>query len=280
MLGLKKLKNLSAFLLLLPTILWANITVQNVPVPGGVAVVDFTTNHHAPRAFYKTRPLYVQHVKDQHWQVLIGIPLLEKLGKKTIKIQDFSTRTSTFEVKNHSYKEQHITLKNNKKKYLNPNLAHSSRIKKERPILTQARQTFSPQTLANQTFIRPVAGITTGAFGLKRFYNGKSRRAHTGIDYASDIGTPIKAGANGKVILVGNFFFNGNAVFLDHGQGLISVYIHMNKRLVGAGQSVKKGDIIGTVGQTGRATAAHLHWGVYLNQTAVNPNLFLNADAL
>jgi len=269
------LKKLSLLLLLIPTIVLANIPVKNTPIPGGIAVIDFETNHANPKAFYNKVPLYVQHIKDQHYQVLVGIPLMEKLGKKTIKVQDFSTRLFDFEVTEQSYSEQHITLKGKKKKYVNPNLAHMDRIKLERPVLSSARKVFSDKALSNGLFTRPVDGVTTSPFGLKRFYNGEARRPHTGLDYAGDIGTPIKAPADGKVILVGKFFFNGNAVFLDHGQGLISVYIHMNERLVKPGQFVKQGDAIGTIGQTGRATGPHLHWGIYLNQTVVNPNLLL-----
>jgi murein DD-endopeptidase MepM/ murein hydrolase activator NlpD len=272
---LKKLKKLSLLLLLIPTIVLANIPVKNTPIPGGIAVIDFESNHANPKASYNKVPLYVQHIKDQHYQVLVGIPLMEKLGKKTIKVQDFSTRLFDFEVTEQAYTEQHITLKGKKKKYVNPNLMHMDRIKKERPILSSARKVFSDKNLSNGLFIRPVDGITTSPFGLKRFYNGEARRPHTGLDYAGDIGTPIKAPADGKVILVGEFFFNGNAVFLDHGQGLISVYIHMNNRLVKQSQLVKQGDPIGTIGQTGRTTGPHLHWGVYLNQTVINPNLLL-----
>jgi len=272
---LQKLKKLSLLLLLIPTIVLANIPVKNTPIPGGIAVIDFESNHANPKASYNKVPLYVQHIENQHYQVLIGIPLMEKLGKKTIKVQDFSTRLFDFEVTKQTYTEQHITLKGKNKKYVNPNLTHMDRIKKERPILSSARKIFSDKNLSNGLFIRPVNGVTTSPFGLKRFYNGEARRPHTGLDYAGDIGTPIKAPADGKVILVGKFFFNGNAVFLDHGQGLISVYIHMNERLVKQDQLVKQGDPIGTIGQTGRATGPHLHWGVYLNQTVVNPNLFL-----
>ena len=275
---LKKLKKLSLLLLLIPTIVLANIPVKNTPIPGGIAVIDFETNHANPKAFYNKVPLYVQHIKDQHYQVLVGIPLMEKLGKKTIKVQDFSTRLFDFEVTEQSYSEQHITLKGKKKKYVNPNLAHMDRIKSERPVLSSARKVFSDKVLSNGLFTRPVDGVTTSPFGLKRFYNGEARRPHTGLDYAGDIGTPIKAPADGKVILVGKFFFNGNAVFLDHGQGLISVYIHMNEHLVKQGQFVKQGDAIGTIGQTGRATGPHLHWGIYLNQTVVNPNLLLGKN--
>lgn len=272
---LQKLKKLSLLLLLIPTIVLANIPVKNTPIPGGIAVIDFESNHANPKASYNKVPLYVQHIENQHYQVLIGIPLMEKLGKKTIKVQDFSTRLFDFEVTKQTYTEQHITLKGKNKKYVNPNLTHMDRIKKERPILSSARKIFSDKNLSNGLFIRPVNGVTTSPFGLKRFYNGEARRPHTGLDYAGDIGTPIKAPADGKVILVGKFFFNGNAVFLDHGQGLISVYIHMNERLVKQDQLVKQGDPIGTIGQTGRTTGPHLHWGVYLNQTVVNPNLLL-----
>ena len=272
---LKKLKKFSLLLLLIPTIVLANIPVKNTPIPGGIAVIDFESNHANPKASYNKVPLYVQHIKDQHYQVLVGIRLMEKLGKKTIKVQDFSTRLLDFEVTKQTYTEQYITLKGKNKKYVNPNLTHMDRIKKERPILSSARKIFSDKNLSSGLFIRPVNGVTTSPFGLKRFYNGEARRPHTGLDYAGDIGTPIKAPADGKVILVGKFFFNGNAVFLDHGQGLISVYIHMNNYLVKQGQFVKQGDSIGTIGQTGRATGPHLHWGVYLNQTVINPNLLL-----
>ncbi|TEU20904.1 MAG: M23 family metallopeptidase [Gammaproteobacteria bacterium] len=272
---LKKLKKLSLLLLLTPTIVLASIPVKNTTIPGGIAVVNFESNHANPKAFYNKVPLYVQRIKDQHYQVLVGIPLMEKLGKKTIKVQDFSTRLFDFEVTEQSYTEQHITLKGKKKKYVNPNLAHMDRIKSERPVLSSARKIFSDNVLSNGLFTRPVDGVTTSPFGLKRFYNGEARRPHTGLDYAGDTGTPIKAPADGKVILAGEFFFNGNAIFLDHGQGLISVYIHMNKRLAKQGQLIKQGDVIGTIGQTGRATGPHLHWGIYLNQTVVNPNLLL-----
>jgi len=272
---LRKLKKISLLFLLIPTIVLANIPVNNRPIPGGIAVIDFSSSHPNPKAFYNKVPLYVQHIQDQHYQVLVGIPLMEKIGKKTIMIQDFSTRLFDFKVTEQSYSEQHISLKGKKKKYVNPNLAHMDRIKSERPVLSSARKIFSDNALSNGLFTRPVDGVTTSPFGLKRFYNGEARRAHTGLDYAGKIGTPIKASADGKVILAGEFFFNGNTVFLDHGQGLISVYIHMNERLAKQGQIVKQGDVIGTIGQTGRATGPHLHWGVYLNQTVVNPNLLM-----
>jgi len=205
---LKKLKKLSLLLLFIPAIVLANIPVKNTAIPGGIAVIDFKTSHTNPKAFYNNMPLYVQHVKDQHWQILVGIPLMEKLGKKIIKVQDTSTRSFDFEVMEHTYTEQHITLKGKKKIYVNPNLAHMDRIKSERPALSSARKIFSDDILSDGLFTRPVNGVTTSPFGLKRFYNGEARRPHTGLDYAGDTGSPIKAPADGKVILAGKFFFN------------------------------------------------------------------------
>jgi murein DD-endopeptidase MepM/ murein hydrolase activator NlpD len=272
----KKLKKLSLLIIILPLITFANVTVKNNPIVGGIAVIDFYTNNSNPKAFYNGIPLYTHKIKDKKWQVLVGIPLLTKPGIKKITIENNSTvKDVTFNVLKHKYKEQYITLSGKNKKYVNPNLKHIERIKKERIILTKARKQFSNKNLANGSFINPVDGIVTGEFGFRRFYNNEPRRPHTGIDYAGSIGTKIKAAATGKVILVGNFFFNGNTVFLDHGKGLISVYIHMDKILVKQGQSVKQGDFIGTIGSTGRSTGPHLHWGIYLNQTAVNPNLLL-----
>uniref|UniRef100_UPI0034DF49BB peptidoglycan DD-metalloendopeptidase family protein n=1 Tax=Candidatus Thiodubiliella endoseptemdiera TaxID=2738886 RepID=UPI0034DF49BB len=261
---------------------WASIPVQHTPYPGGIAVFDFETTHSNPKAFYRTVPLYTQHIEGNHWQVLLGIPLLEKAGKKSITIQDFSTRTLDVEIKIIKNKpvKQNIKLKGKNKKYVDPNAAHMDRIKKERVILGKTRLFFSDKTLSNGVFIRPVLGVITSPFGVKRLYNGQPRNPHTGIDYAGATGTPIKAPADGKVILSGQYFFNGNTIFLDHGQGLISVYIHMDKRIAKQGKMVKKGETIGTIGQTGRATGPHLHWGVYLNRTTVHPNLLMGKSVL
>ncbi|MCH9745600.1 MAG: peptidoglycan DD-metalloendopeptidase family protein [Proteobacteria bacterium] len=275
----KKLKKTKLLLLLLlPLSVLANLNVKNTPVPGGIAVVDFYTNHASPKAFYSQVPVYVQHLENTHWQALIGIPLLAKTGDKKLTIKDFSTRQIPFQVEEHAYQEQHITLTGKNKQYVNTNLAHMDRIKRERPILSKARKTFSNIAFQESRFIRPVSGMTTSPFGFKRFYNGQARRPHTGLDYAGNIGTNIQASAGGQVIVSDEFFFNGNTVFIDHGQGLISVYIHLNKRLVKPGQIVKQGEIIGTIGQTGRATGPHLHFGIYLNQTVINPNLLINHE--
>ena len=152
-----------------------------------------------------------------------------------------------------------------------------ARINRELVEQTHAYQTFSPNQPSNLMFDKPVDGPLSSPFGLRRFFNGEERNPHSGLDFAVGAGTPIKSPAAGKVILIGNYFFNGNTVFVDHGQGLISMFCHMSKIDVKLGQSLPRGGIVGRVGSTGRATGPHMHWNVSLNDTRVDPAIFIGA---
>ena len=124
-------------------------------------------------------------------------------------------------------------------------------------------------------FDRPVPGRQSSPFGVRRFFNGEERNPHSGLDFAASTGTPIKAPAAGKVILVGDYFFNGKTVFVDHGQGLISMFCHLSAIDVAVGQEIPRGGVLGKVGSTGRATGPHLHWNVSLNGSRIDPAIFI-----
>ena len=121
----------------------------------------------------------------------------------------------------------------------------------------------------------PADGRLSSRFGLRRVFNGEPRAPHTGLDVAVPTGTPIRAPADGVVTLVDDFYFNGKTVFVDHGQSFVSMVCHLDRAGVEAGQTVRRGEVLGHSGSSGRATGPHLHWSVYLNGAAVDPALFI-----
>ena len=128
-------------------------------------------------------------------------------------------------------------------------------------------------------FIRPVEGRISGSFGNQRIFNGVPKSSHSGVDIASPEGTPVKASGSGEVVLSGkDYFYTGNMVVVDHGMGLQTIYAHLKDATVKKGDVVKKGEIIGYVGKTGRATGAHLHWGASLNNVRFNPHSLLDIN--
>lgn len=243
------------------------------PVNGGIKVIDFETNLSNPKAFFYGNQVLVNKVKNNHFQAIVGIPTGASIGTHSVVIKAFSEKTINFKISDARYTKQYITLTGKKKKFVDLNNNQIDRVIKEKKQLQQAKNTFSEALLFDK-FIKPTTGIKTGVFGSQRFFNNKPRRPHSGVDYANKVGTNILAFSSGKVILTGDFYFNGKAVFIDHGQGLLSVYIHLDKILVNAGDMVKTGDTIAKMGQTGRATGPHLHFGIYLNKVVVNPEVF------
>ena len=125
----------------------------------------------------------------------------------------------------------------------------------------------------------PVEGRISGHFGNQRIFNGVPKNPHSGTDIAALLGTEIKASGDGKVVLSGkDYFYTGNMVIIDHGAGLHTIYAHLQKAVVKSGDLVKKGEVIGYVGQTGRAIGAHLHWGASLNGVRFRPHSLLNIN--
>ena len=184
-------------------------------------------------------------------------------------------RKVAFDIGDKSYEAQHITLAN--KRQVNPNAQDLARFKKELAEQTAAYEIYSPGVPSNVIMDHPVPGRLSSPFGLRRFFNGEERNPHSGLDFASPSGTPVKAPASGKVILIGDYFFNGRTVFLDHGQGMISMFCHLSAIDVKLGQTVARGETVARVGATRRATGPHLHWNMSLNNVRVDPAIFIGA---
>ena len=244
-------------------------------VPGGTASVVVGQGAQAPEVTYDGHRVMV--LKDgAQWVAVVGIALTTKPGPAQLTVRDGNARrTLSFDVGDKTYEAQHITLAN--KRQVNPNPQDLARFKKELAEQTAAYQIYSPGVPSNVIMDHPVPGRLSSPFGLRRFFNGEERNPHSGLDFAAPTGTPVKAPAAGKIILIGDYFFNGRTVFVDHGQGMISMFCHLSAIDVTLGQSVARGETIARVGATGRATGPHLHWNMSLNNARVDPAIFIGA---
>jgi len=263
--------------ILLPTAATAMLPLAD-PVPGGVAIIALAPAGEAQPTvtFQGNRVLTMQD--SMEWKAVVGLPLSLKAGDYHLSLtQDGVQRILPFKVRPKTYEAQYLTISN--KRLVEPAAEDMPRITREQELMSKANATWSPVLMDNLVFDAPSTGRFSSRFGLRRFLNKKPRNSHTGLDIAAPEGTPIIAPAAGTVIETGDFFFTGNVVFLDHGQGLVTMYIHMSRIDVKKGQSVKRGELLGAVGKTGRTTGPHLHWAVSLNNTRVDPMLFLTPDA-
>lgn len=245
-------------------------------VPGGVAVIALGTAAHPPRATYAGKRVLV--VREQaHWYAVVGLALDTAPGAHSIEIErdDGRPERLQFEVTPKEYATQHLTIKDRRK--VEPTADDLERIRKDTLRINLALSRFSDQPEVVTDFQWPAEGPTSSPFGLRRFFNAQPRNPHSGLDIAAPEGAPVRAPAAGRVVDTGDFFFNGQTVFIDHGQGLVTMYCHLSRIEVQTGATVKAGDLLGKVGRTGRVTGAHLHWGVSLNDTRVDPLLFLPA---
>jgi murein DD-endopeptidase MepM/ murein hydrolase activator NlpD len=249
---------------------------QANPVPGGIAILTLAAaTEPAPQArFNGQRVLVVQQAGA--WQAVVGLPLSLKPGRYHLDLAGAAgqnTRAVAFKVADKQYEAQYLTITN--KRQVDPAAEDLRRIARDQEILNHALATWTETLADDLRFGLPTAGRFSSAFGLRRFFNNQPRRPHTGLDIAAPEGAPIVAPAAGTVIETGDFFFNGNTVLIDHGQGLISMYNHLSRIDVARDTAVTRGQRIGAVGKTGRVTGAHLHWTISLNNTLVDPVLFL-----
>jgi murein DD-endopeptidase MepM/ murein hydrolase activator NlpD len=243
-------------------------------VPGGVAIIGLGMSDKTPHFKFRDRPVLVTTFEDE-LVALVGIPLSLKPGEYFISGHwgdEPALQKKFFTITDKKYSTQHITIKDDRK--VNPYASDMDRILAEQKRKKKAKNHYAVKAV-DIDFLQPVEGVMTGSFGRRRVFNGQAKRPHSGMDIAANEGVPIQAPAKGRVIELGDFFFSGNLVYIDHGQGMISMFAHLSEIDVEMGQQIEKGQIIGKVGSTGRVTGPHLHWSLGLNGTWIDPSLFL-----
>lgn len=256
----------------------ARLLPRELRVPGGVAIIAVGSSEAAkPTVTFNQSNVWVAK-RGNEWVAVVGIPLSATPGEQHVTVSrggEFSTLR--FDVKPKRYAEQRLTLNRD---MVEPPPDVQARIERESAHLKAVRSTWTELTHATRAeFVLPTQGPLSSRFGLQRILNGKPRSPHAGLDVAAPMGAPINAPGDGVVLDTGDYYYCGKTVFIDHGQGLITLYCHLSEILVNKGDVLKQGDRIGLVGSTGRSTGPHLHWTVYLNAVAVEPELFIPPKA-
>lgn len=211
------------------------------------------------------------------WEALLSLGLQNTAQSVPLSIRysdgnTSKTVTMNFAVKEKDYPVQKLTVE---PKYASPPASVLEKIKKDQKEIREAFATISPVRHWALPLARPVEGVTTSEYGLRREFNGQKRNPHRGLDLDGNLGDSILAVESGKVILVAEHYYGGKTVVIDHGLGVLSAYLHMHSFAVTQGQQVTRGQEIGTVGKTGRVTGPHLHLSLSVLGQSINPNPLL-----
>ena len=236
---------------------------------GTIALLPIESSEVASVVFQERPQLIVGNV------AIVRIPLFMTSGETDVQVsyQDGRSENVAIKVLDREYPEERITVTD--QEHVTPSTANLERIREESARMRAAYNLFTEQPLDLLPIIQPIEGRTSGVFGSRRFFNDQPRNPHSGIDWAAPTGTPIKNPTPGTVVVVGDFFFNGKTVMIDHGGGFISMMCHLSEILVTEGQRIDRSKVIGKVGTTGRSTGPHLHWSVSLSGERTDPAVFM-----
>jgi murein DD-endopeptidase MepM/ murein hydrolase activator NlpD len=263
----------AALLAVAPSLAWCYELPRENVVPGGLKIIRLDARG-ASLPYVDAdgrRALVIQDGAE--WVAVIGIPLSAPPARRQVIVHTSAGRQEyDFLVGEKRYASQSLKVAPAKVELSPEDLARANR---ERVQIDHALDRWSNDEPQSLRMAQPVPGVRSSSFGLRRIFNGQSRNPHSGMDIAAPTGTPVKVPIAGTVIDTGDFFFNGNTVFVDHGRGLISMYCHLSAIDVVPGQRLAAGTILGEVGMTGRVTGPHLHWALSLNRTWVDPELFV-----
>lgn len=242
-------------------------------VPGGIARLSLGPAAQRPRVTAGGLPVMV--VGDPiEWTAIVGIPLSAAPGLHHVQADaGEGPQKLEYRVRDKRYQQQQLKVAPKTVDLAPEDLARHER---ERAHQQQVMALFTAPQSQELRMQVPVPGRRSSSFGLRRVFNGQPRNPHSGMDIAAATGTPVVAPLPGKVVDVGDYFFNGGTVWLDHGAGLLSMYCHLSRVDAKPGDMLRTGQAFAAVGATGRVTGPHLHWGVMLNQTMVDPALFID----
>jgi murein DD-endopeptidase MepM/ murein hydrolase activator NlpD len=256
-----------------PALVYAYPLPQESAVPGGVKILklDVHSNSMPYVDVDGHRALVVQD--GSGWIAIIGIPLSASLGPQQVIVRSGDARQEIqFRIGDKQYASQSLKVAPGQ---VNLSKADLERVNRDKEIIEHALSRWTDEQPETLRMPQPIPGVRSSSFGMRRIFNGESRNPHSGMDIAAPVGTPVRAPLAGTVIDTGDYFFNGNTVFVDHGRGMISMYCHLSAIDVQPGQHVAAGTTLGKVGMTGRVTGPHLHWALSLNRAWVDPELFV-----
>lgn len=236
------------------------VVVLTIAGAGAGAPVDIRAFNNTWRAFPDG---------EHTWRALVGIDLGTKPGRYDVTITSAGAQvTYPLTVRARAFPTRRLTVD---PALVNPPPDAQARIERERREMDAVWAASPHERLWTDPFARPVPDPANSAFGTHSVFNGEPRSQHSGADFLSPAGRPIKAPNAGRVVIAGSRYFSGNTVVIDHGQGLFSLLAHLSEIDVKAGDLVPAGAVVGKVGATGRVTGAHLHWTVRLNGARVDP---------
>lgn len=231
----------------------------------GVAAIEATMND---------QPVYFFPSEDGKYRALIGADVEAKPGVARLLVRTITSGGASQEkqfdvhIKAKAFKQESFTVAAQYDQFT-PELLE--RIRRERDQFTQAYKSAAPKRYWDGPFISPLPVEITSPFGYRRIINGTPRSPHSGTDLRAAMGTEVAVSNHGRVVLTGDFYFAGKTVLVDHGAGVMTMYLHLSEIKVAQGADVRKGDVIALSGMSGRVTGPHLHWGARVGGARVDP---------
>lgn len=224
--------------------------------------------------FGRTAPLWPEGGSTTRWRGLIGLDVEISPGPQSIEVRataesgGVDTATYTIDVLPKQFAERHLKVD---PRFSDPPASVRPRIAREAARLEAIFAAIDRHAIPDVPFTAPVPQPSNSRFGLRSFFNKQPRGRHNGVDFPSPAGTSIRAPARGRVVLVDDLYFTGHTVVIDHGMGVYSLFAHLERTAATDAAMVERGEVVGFVGSTGRATGPHLHWSLRLQRARVDP---------